>query len=64
VFGLHAKAAGMRIPEFQNLITQGTHRRRLTDLDELAAAAVFAASDAAGGMTGAVINLTGGAVVD
>jgi enoyl-[acyl-carrier-protein] reductase (NADH) len=41
-----------------------THLRRLTTLDELAKTAVFLASDHASGMTGTVVNLSGGAVVD
>jgi enoyl-[acyl-carrier-protein] reductase (NADH) len=41
-----------------------THRQRSTSLAELANAAVFLASDRAGAMTGTVLNLTGGIVVD
>ena len=41
-----------------------THLRRLTTLAELANAAVFVASDRASAMTGTVINLSGGAIVD
>ena len=41
-----------------------THRRRLTTLAELANAAAFLASDQASAMTGTVVNLTGGTVVD
>jgi 3-oxoacyl-[acyl-carrier protein] reductase len=37
---------------------------RLPRLAEVAGAAVFAASDQAGAMTGAIINLTCGAIVD
>lgn len=37
---------------------------RLPRLDEVAGAAVFAASDRAGAMSGAVLNLTCGAIVD
>jgi enoyl-[acyl-carrier-protein] reductase (NADH) len=41
-----------------------THLRRLSTLAELADAAVFMASDQASAITGTVVNLTGGAVVD
>jgi enoyl-[acyl-carrier-protein] reductase (NADH) len=41
-----------------------THRRKSTTLAELVNVAVFVASDRASAMTGAVANLTGGAIVD
>ena len=37
---------------------------RLPTLDDVADAAVFVASDRAGAMTGAIVNLTSGALVD
>ena len=64
VFGLHAKALGISRKEFQALMEGMSHNRRSTTLMELANAAVFAASDLSSAMTGAVINLTGGKVVD
>lgn len=42
----------------------GTLLQRFPTLDQVAAAAVFAASDAGGAMTGTVLNLTCGALVD
>jgi len=45
-------------------VVKGTLLGRLPLLAEVAGAAVFAASDQAGAMTGAVVNLTCGAVVD
>jgi NAD(P)-dependent dehydrogenase (short-subunit alcohol dehydrogenase family) len=63
-FGRYAKAAGVTQTEFQARFEGMTHTRRLTTLDELANTAVFLASDHAAGMTGTVVNLSGGAVVD
>jgi NAD(P)-dependent dehydrogenase (short-subunit alcohol dehydrogenase family) len=64
VFGLHAKAYGITREQFQSMREGTTHRRRSTSLAELADAAVFAASARAAALTGTVVNLTGGAVVD
>ena len=63
-FGRHAKAAGVSQAEFQARFESMTHVRRLTSLDEVANTAVFLASDHASAMTGTVVNLSGGAVVD
>lgn len=46
------------------MVESRTHRQRSTTLAELAGAAVFLASDAAGAMTGTVANLTGGLVAE
>lgn len=64
VFGLHAKAHGITREQFQTMLENTTHRRRLTTLLELADVAAFVASDRASAMTGTVVNLTGGAIVD
>jgi NAD(P)-dependent dehydrogenase (short-subunit alcohol dehydrogenase family) len=64
VFGIHAKAMGITSNEFQQRTESMAHTKRSTTLAELASAAVFAASDLSRGMTGAVINLTGGIIVD
>ncbi|GGP25303.1 SDR family NAD(P)-dependent oxidoreductase [Silvimonas amylolytica] len=64
VFGLHAKAYGMTREQFQALMESRTHRQRSTTLQELAQVAAFVASDQAAAMTGTVVNLTGGAIVD
>jgi NAD(P)-dependent dehydrogenase (short-subunit alcohol dehydrogenase family) len=63
-FQKYAKAAGCTPAEFQGRFESMTHLRRLTTLDELANVAVFLASDRASAMTGTVVNLSGGAVVD
>ena len=41
-----------------------THLKRLTTLAELANVAVFMASDQASAITGTVVNLSGGTIVD
>jgi NAD(P)-dependent dehydrogenase (short-subunit alcohol dehydrogenase family) len=64
VFGLHAAAMGVSREQFQTLVEGLTHTRRSTTLEELANAAVFAASGMSAGMTGAVLNVTGGRVTD
>jgi NAD(P)-dependent dehydrogenase (short-subunit alcohol dehydrogenase family) len=63
-FGLHAQASGMTLQQFQGFMESITHTKRLTTLAELANALVFASSDQSSGMTGAVLNLTGGMISD
>ena len=65
VFGLHAKGAGMPSnKEFQNLMESMTLLKRLPKLSEVANVAVFVASDLANAMTGAVMNVSCGSIVD
>ncbi|MHA4807465.1 SDR family NAD(P)-dependent oxidoreductase [Flavitalea flava] len=65
VFGLHAKGAGMPShKEFQTLMESMTLLGRLPTLDEFAETAVFIASDRASAITGTVINLSCGSIVD
>jgi NAD(P)-dependent dehydrogenase (short-subunit alcohol dehydrogenase family) len=59
-----AKAAGVTPAEYQARLESMTHLRRLTTLTELANVAVFMASDQASAMTGTVVNLSGGAIVE
>lgn len=63
-FARYAKATGVTPAEFQARIASLTHLGRLTTLAELANVAVFMASDQASAITGTVVNLSGGAVVD
>jgi len=63
-FGLHAQASGMTRQQLQGFMESITHTKRLTTLTELANALVFASSDQSSGMTGAVLNLTGGMISD
>ena len=64
VYKQHAKALGITKEQFQSFLESMNHIRRSTTLKEVADAAVWAASDRAGSMTAATVNLTGGAVVD
>jgi NAD(P)-dependent dehydrogenase (short-subunit alcohol dehydrogenase family) len=64
VYGLHADALGIPKDQFTAVASSMTHRKRPTALAELAAVAVFLASDQASAMTGTVANLTGGLIVD
>lgn len=63
-FGLHAQASGMTRQQLQALLENMSHTKKLTTLAELANALVFASSDQSSGMTGAVLNLTGGKISD
>jgi NAD(P)-dependent dehydrogenase (short-subunit alcohol dehydrogenase family) len=63
-FARYAKAAGVTPVQFQARFEGMTHLGHLTTLEELANVAVFMASDQASGMTGTVVNLSGGGVVD
>jgi NAD(P)-dependent dehydrogenase (short-subunit alcohol dehydrogenase family) len=64
VFGQHASALGIPAEQFQAMAEGLTHRRRLPTLAEVANAAAFVASDQASAMTGTVVNLSGGTLVD
>lgn len=64
VFDAHAKPMGISREQFQAFVEGLTHTRRSTKVAEVANAAVFAASDLASAMTGTVLNLTGGLIVD
>jgi NAD(P)-dependent dehydrogenase (short-subunit alcohol dehydrogenase family) len=63
-FARYAKETGVTPAEFRTRIESMTHLRRLTTLTELANAAAFLASDHASAMTGTVVNLSGGAIVE
>jgi NAD(P)-dependent dehydrogenase (short-subunit alcohol dehydrogenase family) len=64
VYGLHARAMGVTREQFQQMLESRTHRGRHNVLAELAAAAVFVASDAGSGFTGTTLDLTGGMTGD
>jgi len=64
VFGLHAKGHGITQEQFTALMSSMTHRKTPTTLAEFADVAAFVASDRAAAITGTVVNLTGGAIVD
>jgi len=56
--------SGMTWEQWQEVIANRTHARRLMTLDEVANVAVFMASDQASGMTGTIVNLSMGALDD
>jgi len=64
VFGLHAETMGISREQFQGFVESLTHRKRSSTLTEVADTAAWLASDYASGITGAVVNLTGGLIVD
>ena len=65
VFGLHARAYDMPSnKEFQSLMESMTVLKRLPTLVEVANTAAFIASDQASAITGTVINLSCGSIVD
>jgi NAD(P)-dependent dehydrogenase (short-subunit alcohol dehydrogenase family) len=64
LFEIKAKPSGMTWEQFQDYLANWGHARRVMRLDELAAMAVFMASDKASGMTGTTVNLTMGGVAD
>jgi NAD(P)-dependent dehydrogenase (short-subunit alcohol dehydrogenase family) len=61
---LHARAQGVTRDEFQAQLEGQTLLRRLTTLGEVGSAAALMASDRASAITGAVANVSCGAVVD
>ena len=63
-FASYARALGVSQAQFQAQLENMTHLRRLTTLEELANAAAFAASERGRALTGTVLNLSGGGVVD
>jgi NAD(P)-dependent dehydrogenase (short-subunit alcohol dehydrogenase family) len=64
VFDIHGKANGVTFEQFTSVMEGMTHRRRLTTLEELTNAAVFVASDEGGAITGTILNLTAGMIVE
>ena len=65
LFQRMAAAGGSSVQEFLDVgLAQGTLLKRLPSLSEVAETAAFLASDRAGVMTGTVVNLTGGTLVD
>jgi enoyl-[acyl-carrier-protein] reductase (NADH) len=63
-FKKFATATAVTPAEYLARIESGTHLRRLTTLEELANVAAFVACDQASGMTGTVVNLSGGTIVE
>jgi 3-oxoacyl-[acyl-carrier protein] reductase len=64
VFERNANSAGSSIEDMLAGAASGTLLKRLPTLDQLASTALFLASDQAGAMTGAIVNLTCGMILD
>ena len=64
VFRPVARRAGLTVEALLKAAADGTLLKRLPTLDEVANVAAFLASDEAGAMTGAIANLSCGALVD
>jgi 3-oxoacyl-[acyl-carrier protein] reductase len=64
VFGPVAQRAGITVETMLASAATATLLKRLPTLEEVADAAAFLASDRAGAMTGAIANLSCGALVD
>ena len=61
---IRAKSYGITFEQFYATMAAQTHRKRLTTLEELTNAAVFVASDEGSAITGTILNLTAGMIVD
>uniref|UniRef100_UPI003F498FCE SDR family NAD(P)-dependent oxidoreductase n=1 Tax=Nonomuraea bangladeshensis TaxID=404385 RepID=UPI003F498FCE len=64
VYNLHATAYGISRDAFHARMADRTLRKRLPTVAEIADVATFVASDRSSAMTGTIVNLTGGMVVD
>ncbi len=64
VLDLHADGTGMTRAEFIASLEEMTLLKRLASLEEVGNVAALMASDMAGTMTGTVVNMTCGAIVD
>lgn len=64
VYNLHANAHGIDYNQFHAIMESKTHTKRLTSIQDLAKAAVFLASDDGVAITGTILNLTSGIVVN
>lgn len=64
VFTMHAQEQGMTLEEFTEQAASGIPLKHLPTLAEVGNSAVFAVSDYASALTGAIINLTCGQMMD
>jgi enoyl-[acyl-carrier-protein] reductase (NADH) len=64
VYSLHAKAHNIDYKQFHAGMEGKTHTKRLASINDLANAAVFVASDEGQAITGTILNLTAGLVID
>jgi NAD(P)-dependent dehydrogenase (short-subunit alcohol dehydrogenase family) len=64
VWDIHGKANGISYEQFNAGMESLTHRRRLTTLKELTNGALFVASDEGSAISGTILNLTAGMIVE
>ncbi|MEO6548653.1 MAG: SDR family oxidoreductase [Ferruginibacter sp.] len=64
VYSLHARAHNIEYKQFHSLMEGKMHTKRLTSINDLANAAVFVASEEGKAITGTILNLTAGLVID
>lgn len=64
VWDIQGKSNGITYEQFHAVMEGMTQRKRLTTLEELTNAAVFTASDQGTAITGTILNLTAGMIVD
>jgi NAD(P)-dependent dehydrogenase (short-subunit alcohol dehydrogenase family) len=64
VWEIHGKAHGITMEQFHSVMEGRTHRKRLTTLKELTNAAIFIASGEGSAISGAILNLTAGMIVN
>jgi NAD(P)-dependent dehydrogenase (short-subunit alcohol dehydrogenase family) len=64
VWHIRAKSRGITFEQFHAVMEGMTHRKHLTTLQELTSAAVFVASDEGSAITGTILNLTAGMIVE
>ncbi|HKO82504.1 MAG TPA: SDR family oxidoreductase [Chitinophagaceae bacterium] len=64
VYGLHANAHGIDHKQFHAMMESKTHTKQLTSINDLAKAAVFVASDDGRAITGTILNMTAGLVIN
>jgi NAD(P)-dependent dehydrogenase (short-subunit alcohol dehydrogenase family) len=64
VWQIHGKAHGVSMEQFHAAMESQTHRQRLTTLKELSGGALFVASDEGSAITGTILNLTAGMIVE
>jgi NAD(P)-dependent dehydrogenase (short-subunit alcohol dehydrogenase family) len=64
VWEIQGKSNGIGYEQFHAMMEGMTHRKKLTRLKELTDAALFVASDEGSAITGTILNLTAGMIVD
>jgi NAD(P)-dependent dehydrogenase (short-subunit alcohol dehydrogenase family) len=64
VWQIHGKAHGVSFEQFNADMESRTHRRQLTTLKELIGGALFVSSDEGSAISGTILNLTAGMIVE